>query len=129
MDVKVPVYGLSMFPLYLPGDEVRLISIDISKVQKGDVVSFVRNSGVVLHRVVNVKPAIKKVTTKGDGLIDKDEQINFSDIEGLVVEHTRNGKDLHFSERKKVKTFMAFLSPVMGCVFYYTSRLWYKLTN
>ena len=55
--LHIPVEGLSMYPLLVGGrDSVIISSPSRSKLQRGDIVLFVRKDGThVLHRVYDIK--------------------------------------------------------------------------
>lgn len=57
----------SMEPLIMPGDIVLVKKIDGGSAKKGDVIHFRRENTNIMHRVINVKGADKKIyLTKGD---------------------------------------------------------------
>lgn len=125
--VDIPVFGLSMFPFYLPADIVRVENSNNSNLEVGNVVVFLRNERLVAHRLIKVDFDSGLALTKGDGLIKKDGILKIKDIRGVVVTHFRKGVDVGFVNRPFFKRLLVYLSPLMGYVNFPLSRLWYKI--
>ena len=52
--VDISVYGLSMFPYYLPGDKVRVQKIRCELLKVGDVIVFIKNKKLIAHRLLKI---------------------------------------------------------------------------
>jgi signal peptidase I len=124
MYVDVPVYGLSMFPFYLPGDVVRVKKTQRKNMIKGNVIVFTVNNKLVAHRLLAVDFNKEKVITKGDGLIKMDGLLKLEDIHGVVVQHYRKGKVMKLINNRFAKKVILFFSPVMGFITFPLSRIW-----
>ncbi len=125
--VEIPVYGLSMFPLFLPGDIVRVVNKEVLELINGDVVVFKVGSKLIMHRLLSININAKQLLCKGDGLILKDPAINFENYLGVVIEHYRKGKSLKSS---RIINFLILKSTnFLGVIFYILGRFWNKLYN
>ena len=124
--VEVPVYGLSMFPFYLPGDIVRVERAHPGNLKKGNVIVFTNNKQLVAHRLLKYDAESGTVLAKGDGLIAKDRLLSEQNVHAVVVRHYRLGKEKIFINRKGVKLFIALVSPFMGRFTFYSARVWNK---
>lgn len=122
--VDVPVYGLSMFPFFLPGDIVRVEKADQYNLKPGNVIVFTVNNKLVAHRLLAVDFNTEVVTTKGDGLVKKDGLLKLDDIHGVVVQHYRKGKVMRLINNCLVKKVIRFFSPVIGFITFPLSRIW-----
>lgn len=125
--VDIPVYGLSMFPFYLPADIVRIEKSNKTNLVVGNVVVFLRNEKLVAHRLLKVDFDNGLALTKGDGLVKMDDILKIKDIRGVVVFHFRKDVEMRFVNRPFFKRLLVFLSPLMGYVNFPLSRLWYKI--
>jgi len=125
--VDIPVYGLSMFPFYLPGDIVRVENSNSVNLKVGNVVVFYRNDRLVAHRLIKVEFSRDLAITKGDGLIKKDNILNIRDVRGVVISHFRKGVDVRLVDYPFFKRLLVCFSPLMGYINYPLSRLWYKI--
>ncbi|SMO72731.1 signal peptidase I [Saccharicrinis carchari] len=124
--VDVPVYGLSMFPFYLPGDTVRVEKANPGNLKKGNVIVFTNKRQLVAHRLLKYDAENGTVLAKGDGLISKDRLLPEENVHGVVIHHFRNGKEKIFINRKGVKRIIANISPYMGRFTFYAGRVWNK---
>ena len=122
-EVDIQVYGLSMFPFFLPGDSVRVKKVPIKELAKGDVVVFNGVFKLVAHRLIRIDCS-EKLICKGDGLIYKDRPVSIDKYCGKVIVHFRNGRILSsswFSQK-----LLAYISPYVGVVFFILGRIWYR---
>ncbi len=124
--VDVPVYGLSMFPFYLPGDIVRVEKAHPDNLKKGNVIVFTNNNQLVAHRLLKYDAENGTVLAKGDGLIGKDRLLREQNVHAVVIRHYRKGKEKVFINRKAIKRFIASASPFMGRFTFYAARVWNK---
>ena len=125
-EVELPVYGLSMFPFYLPGDVVRVIKANESNLNVGDMIVFVSGGKIIAHRLIKLTKDKKSVLPKGDGLPVADRDMQIEEVLGVVVRHFRNNKEIKWSHSQRVKKVIAFASPVMGYFYFYVGVVWNK---
>ena len=124
--VDVPVYGLSMFPFFLPGDIVRVEKPN-KNLKKGDVIIFVWQGKLILHRLLSVNFEKNIFITKGDGLKNKDKPIKLDDIKAAVCIQHREKRKIRFTNLSYVKMIIATLSPISGFFFMPLAKLWNKI--
>ncbi len=126
-DVDIPVYGLSMFPFYLPGDYVRVVKVNFETLKHGDVVVFKSGNKLVAHRLLKIDRNREILICKGDGLIYKDKDIVNDDIVGVVCLHYRNNHVV--KSYPLIRRVMVLVSPFVGFFFFYTARIWNKMQS
>ena len=124
--VDVPVYGLSMFPFYLPGDMVRVEKAHPGNLKKGNVIVFTNNGQLVAHRLLKYDAKRGAVLAKGDGLIKKDRLLSQQHVHAVVIRHYRKKKEIVFINRKNIKRFIAQISPYIGRLTFYSALVWNK---
>lgn len=126
-EVETPVYGLSMFPFLLPGSEVRLAQIDFEDVKRGDVVLFLQNRQLVLHRVIIA--GSHSIQTKGDSLKRKDMPINKGEFIAKVIAYKKREKFISVSSFKfHLWAKIMLLGPsFFGYFFHSLSFWWFKI--
>ncbi len=129
LEVDVPVFGLSMFPLYFPGDEVRIKQKDSLLLKVGDVVVFQGMNKLILHRLVFVDLEQNVAVTKGDGLKLSDKPVSLESIKGVVIKHTRKGRNIKWTEYSIVKKMMFVITPVAGYFNFYMARVGVKVNR
>ncbi len=127
LEVDVPVFGISMFPLYLPGDEVRIKKIDPLFLRVGDVVVFKGQDKLILHRLVEFDLEKEMAVTKGDGLKKSDESVSLNIIKGVVIKHSRGRHQIKWTEYAFVKKMMVVITPLTGYCNFYLARLGLKV--
>jgi len=86
-EVEVPVYGISMFPFFLPGTIVRVRRCDWKELQKGDVIFFESSPKIILHRII--QKSAHQLRCKGDSLLRPDSWIEPSQFLGRVEAYSR----------------------------------------
>ncbi|MCW3805978.1 S24/S26 family peptidase [Plebeiibacterium marinum] len=123
-EVDIPVYGMSMFPFFLPGDTVRVKKVAVQDLIKGDVVVFRGSLRLVAHRLLSWDKNNRRLFCKGDGLIYKDRPVVFNDYCGKVILHFRKGRVMESSNLGK--RLIAYVSPFTGIVFFILGRIWYR---
>ncbi|MCW3785916.1 S24/S26 family peptidase [Plebeiibacterium sediminum] len=126
-DVDIPVYGLSMFPFYLPEDHVRVGKVNFDTLKPGDVVVFKSGNKLVAHRLLKIDRNRKFLICKGDGLIYKDKIIFNDDVVGVVCQHFRNSRVI--KSYPLIRRVMVFITPFTGFLFFYTARIWNKMQS
>ncbi|TLX75179.1 hypothetical protein E9993_09765 [Labilibacter sediminis] len=124
--VDIPVYGLSMFPFYLPGDLVRVEKAKSHNLKIGSVVVFLSKKRLVAHRLLKIDFENNIALTKGDGLQKFDSSINVDDIKAVVCTHFRKGVELKFINNPLFRRLIVFVTPLTGYLSYPLSRLWIK---
>ncbi len=129
MYVEIPVYGLSMFPFYLPGDTVRIKKATKENIKIGEVVIFNSSYKIIAHRLIKINNSFSVITTKGDGLKYFDKPIPFDKVKGVVVKHYRNGKVINRYKSNKFKLLITKITPLTGHIFFIAGRFWNKFFN
>lgn len=64
-----------------------VIVVPAKSVNKGDVIVFQQEGSLIIHRVINVDEAGKKIQTQGDANNTPDEPIDFSQVKGRKLFH------------------------------------------
>ncbi|WP_075591550.1 S24/S26 family peptidase [Labilibacter marinus] len=123
-EIEIPVYGLSMFPVLMPGDRVKVVKGD--KLRIGDVIVFKNNGNLIAHRLLAVDIENKVVLSKGDALKKSDKVYSLQSILGVAIVHKRNNKEIKWTMSAKVKRVLAFVSPLMGYINFYLGVIWSK---
>jgi signal peptidase I len=77
------VTGDSMVPSLYPGAMVRIRKAEPSNVALGDLVAFLRDGRLFIHRVVFASNG--QLVTRGDAHNHPDPVLNMSDVIGLVT--------------------------------------------
>ncbi len=129
LEVDVPVYGLSMFPFYLPGDQVRIKKVHDMEMKVGDVVVFEGRERLILHRLVDIDTEQGVAETKGDGLKINDPFMSLDKIKGVVVKHSRKGRVIKWTECTFVKKMIFIVTPVAGYFNFYLARIVVKVNR
>ena len=90
--VQIHPQGYSMYPLFVPDrDEVILEKADVSRLKRGDVVLYRRESGIlVLHRIWKVRP--DGFYMVGDNQSEVEGPLLRSQIKGILTGFIRKGK-------------------------------------
>lgn len=122
----IPASGLSMFPILLPGDTLRVQPIQARSLSKGDIVVFQEGDRLIAHRFIRFKENM--LCTKGDGLKKFDPLQQKKKVLGLVSHRIRHQHPTCFtsSTQRKCAKLATWFSPFSGFVFFYLSRIWYK---
>jgi signal peptidase I len=126
LEVDIPVYGLSMFPFYLPGDVIRVRKVSFENLKKGDVIVFVQNNRLVAHRLLSIDKKNKCAVSKGDGLLKKDSLLKKVDVVAVVTLHVRNETPIKWYNNSTAKKTIATISPLLGYISHPLSFIWYK---
>lgn len=89
--VTIPVTGTSMQPLLNPKDAVTLSKMDLSRIERGDIVLYRRENGqFVLHRVVQVHD--DTVDFCGDNQVSIEYGVPKSRLLAQVVAYEQDGE-------------------------------------
>jgi signal peptidase I len=76
--VELSAYGHSMIPFLRPGQKLKLTSVDITQIVRGDLVAFQKHDYLVIHRVHDIILSDGKLilVTKGDSNLNPDHPID-----------------------------------------------------
>jgi len=83
--VKVKADGFSMNPLIRKGDILTIKGIANDPLQSGEVVAFIRNELLFIHRIIEAGRNDGMVLTKGDNLLISDKLSIPEEIIGRVI--------------------------------------------
>lgn len=113
-DFKMPLEGLSMYPLLIGGrDEVIITTVLAKNLKPGDIVLFVRKDGThVLHRIYRIKN--KMFYLLGDAQTYIEGPIKEEDILAITVAIIRKGKTILCSNYfyRIISSLWMFLRPL-----------------
>ncbi len=84
--VMVKADGFSMNPLIRKGDILTIKGIANEPLQAGEVVAFIRNELLFIHRIIEADRNDGMVLTKGDNLLISDKLSIPDEIIGRVIE-------------------------------------------
>jgi hypothetical protein len=117
--LRLRLAGTSMLPALRPGDEVEFHALVASGAKAGDVVLFRRGGGLVAHRVLAATD--EGLVTQGDSLDAPDPMVAYTDVLGLGVALTRNGRAIAWGNSQGSRSRLA-----RWCLRRYdmASRLW-----
>ncbi|MEA3432197.1 MAG: signal peptidase I [candidate division WOR-3 bacterium] len=92
--VRIPVIGVSMFPLFKTGDIILFEPLTHSDVSIGNVIVYKQGERMVAHRLMKIYQNNERITlvTKGDTFPDFDDPIYPEEVLGKVVAVERNGR-------------------------------------
>jgi len=121
--VQVPVYGMSMFPVLLPGDKVQVHRIPFEELKPGQVLVFESNGQWVAHRLISKDNHNRQLITKGDGLKWLDNNVPEEMAKGVITKVIKTRSPLAWSINTRVDGFMVWAGPVLGRVFWYGGRI------
>jgi signal peptidase I len=76
--VELSAYGQSMIPFLRSGQKIKLSSIDIAQIVRGDLVAFQKQDYLVIHRVheIILTDGTINLITKGDSNLNPDNLID-----------------------------------------------------
>ncbi|MBN2165322.1 MAG: signal peptidase I [Marinilabiliaceae bacterium] len=124
--IDIPVFGLSMFPFFLPGTIVRIGATPFDQLKMGDVVLFKSDSKYVMHRLVKCND--NGLLTKGDSLPYYDSNITRDRYIGKVIAYYSGNK---LKETTSVifriwALLMIGGQRYLGSILHFFSFIWYK---
>jgi len=75
-----------MLPALWPGEKVWVEQTNVDELQNGDVIVFVRDHQLVVHRVVGIAKSTNRtaLTTRGDAQLEDDVPVEPRDVVGVV---------------------------------------------
>jgi len=83
--VKVRASGYSMNPFIRNGDILTLQGIARDSLYPGEIVAFIRNGILFIHRILEARRTDGMVLTKGDNLLISDTLSRPEEIMGMVI--------------------------------------------
>lgn len=91
-EVRLRVFGTSMVPSILPGDLISVQRAGVSEISSGEVVLYVREGRMFVHRVVDRgvvacagSPEHLLLITRGDRLRHNDPPVSSAELLGRVI--------------------------------------------
>ena len=90
--LRLRVTGWSMLPTVMPGDTLVIERISAGTVSAGDIVLFVHDRRLFVHRVVTKSLGENAILTCGDAMPIADSPVPGSNLLGKVSFIVRNGK-------------------------------------
>jgi signal peptidase I len=100
-EVRLRVFGTSMVPAILPGDLVSIHRANLQDISLGEVVLFLREGRLFVHRVVARKVAAHAsdsdepfLITRGDRLRHTDPPVSAPELLGRVVSIERDHREV-----------------------------------
>jgi hypothetical protein len=92
-EARIRVAGTSMLPSIRPADVLHIRSVDITRVQRDDVILYAQGPRLFAHRVVQTgPPGLERVLiTRGDMHAHDDPPVTEAQLLGRVEAQTRNG--------------------------------------
>ena len=124
--VDVTAQGLSMFPVLLPDDILRVKPVKPEQLLRGQIIVYEKDSKIISHRYI--KTVNGEIICKGDGLIYNDAPFNNENLLGVVVARIRKNNTILFNNRLKLFSglIITYLTPFTGLFFHYLSFAWHK---
>ena len=94
--LRLQVTGWSMLPAVWPGDTLTVERANFNTVSEGDIVLFVRESRLFVHRVTasSRRDGSWQLVTKGDAMPSPDAPISEAELLGRVSRIVRNGRSI-----------------------------------
>jgi len=89
-ELRLRVTGSSMLPTLRPDDELLIRQCRAEDAAPGDVVLYIRQSRLFVHRVIS--RCASRLVTQGDGLADADVPVSAHELLGKVVSAIRRGR-------------------------------------
>jgi signal peptidase I len=110
-EVRLCVFGTSMVPAVLPGDQVLIQRATLEEILPGEIAVFLRNGRLFVHRVVDRKimAAAQKaegemcLITRGDRQRDCDLPVQTSELLGRVVTIERDRREIKIAPSKATR--------------------------
>jgi signal peptidase I len=114
--VRLRVLGTSMAPAVLPGDLVSVRRVDLDEISAGQMVLFLQNGRLFVHRVVsrNVVSATGNteelcLITRGDRLRYDDPPVSSKELLGRVVSIERDNRNIELAPHGSNRLFARLL--------------------
>ncbi len=108
------VEGFSMFPFLVEGDEVIIEKVPIQDLKIGEIVTYIRDEMLIVHRIKRIDGVSNKMifVTQGDNLNHEDLPVMEKEIIGRVRTVIRGEKS--FSPPVLLPEFISMLRFVFG---------------
>jgi hypothetical protein len=92
--LRLSAFGYSMLPSLYPGDIVTVRQASLSEMRPGDVVLYIRDGRLFLHRNLKFVQTTSgsALVTRGDSMPHVDAPVSSSELLGRVVKVERRGK-------------------------------------
>jgi signal peptidase I len=90
--LRLQVTGWSMLPSIWPGDTLLIEPAKYDEVASGDLVLFLRERRLFVHRAVGRDPGDWRILTRGDAMRREDPPVNEAELLGKVTLVWRGGK-------------------------------------
>ena len=104
-EVRLRVMGTSMVPSILPGDFVTIQRASPKEISRGEVVLFLRNGLLIIHRVMDQHIAAggeragePRLITRGDRVLRNDPPVSSHELLGRVVSIERGSRKMEIPE-------------------------------
>lgn len=119
----ITVNGISMLPIIPDESKVKVVSTKHYNI--GDIIVFIYNNLIYIHRIVYIKVEMgnKYFITKGDNAISLDNRIEKNQIIGKILK-VKTNKFQKKLETNPLSTLVSIISYISGKSFNY-----YKTTN
>jgi signal peptidase len=115
-EVHLRVLGTSMVPAMFPGDLVSILRASLDEISLGEVVLFLQNGRMLVHRVVgrNQVPAAGHpeepyLITRGDRLRHDDPTVSSREFLGRMVSIERNNRNIELAPHRSNGQFARLL--------------------
>ena len=115
--VQISLSGLSMFPFLMHGDIVQIDSIDLEKLNRGDVVVYKIDDKWIAHRLIKHNRKKNLYYMRGDSRIVKDIPIKPEQIKGVVSKIIKSRWKLAHFAIGKHKKYITLFSPITAPIF------------
>jgi signal peptidase I len=94
--VRLRASGTSMVPSILPGDLISIQRAGLREISPGEVVVFIQNGRLLVHRVVSSGSSFdtRCLITRGDRLCHNDPPVYSSELLGRVVSVDRGNQQV-----------------------------------
>jgi signal peptidase I len=121
--VQVQVYGMSMFPILMPRDNVQIRKVTFEEIEPGQVLVFEREGQWIAHRLIKKDSLTGLLITRGDGLPYHDEPVISNNIKGIITKVIKTRSPFAWSINTRIDRFMVRAAPVTGKIFWYMGRI------
>jgi len=115
-EVRLRVFGTSMVPSILPGDLVSIRQASLNEISPGEVVLFLRNGRLFVHRVVDRRVVSTAdsagescLITRGDRLRHSDPPVSAAELLGRVVSVERKNQKVKLSDVRSNRLILSLL--------------------
>jgi signal peptidase I len=114
--IRLRLLGTSMVPAMLPGDLVSIRRASLDEISVGEVVLFLQNERLIIHRVVGGNdvsaagnPEEPCLITRGDRLRHDDPPVSSKELLGRVVSIERDNRNIELAPHGSNSLFARLL--------------------